>query len=211
MSARRFVTVVAAAASMLLLSGCHSPVVTMVTPPGWVNEGPKSAAAGPTLDEVRFAVVPSVCGAPGGALQDGALVPAPASTAIGGGQADPAATSIRIADDPVTGAPLVALAADADGAVGAAAIFACEFGGDLHLDRVVVWDAELEPVDVIDLAALRGTGDVVGLAMTVGGETVRVQFQEVGSGTSTEPKGEVLRVPLTIDTGQLVVGALTIV
>lgn len=212
MRPRRPISIAAALAAALLLAGCQTPVVTMINPPGWggASAPAETSSAAATIDEVRFADVPSICGIPSGTLDDGALAPAPNSTPIGGGSTTPVASEVRLADDPGTGKPLVSFGADAGGAVGAAAVFSCTIDGVEYRDRVVVWDASLQPLGVINLSTLRGTGPVSGTELVVDPVSVRVTFFEVGEGTPAEPAGTRMQVPLTVEGGHLAVGALTI-
>ncbi|GGA65015.1 hypothetical protein GCM10011490_14560 [Pseudoclavibacter endophyticus] len=213
MKSRRAVVVgVTALATASLLAGCSAGVITMVTPPGWGNSTTEAAPppSGPAREEVLSASVPSMCGVPGGDLDDGVLQIDPSAVALGDGAGEPMATGLRVAHDPATDEPIIAVAERNDGAIGAAAVFTCVYDGTASSDRVVVWDAGLEPIGVIDLAPLRGLGPVVGQAIAITGETARVAFQEIGDGTADAPAGAELRVPLTVTDQRLVVGALTL-
>lgn len=208
---RSLVLAAASATALLLLTGCQTPVVTMVNPPGWggATAEPAPAPVGPTVDEVESAGVPSVCGLPAGTLADGVLGATPNAVPIGG-QATAQADDVRIAESPATGEPIVGLAADRVGTIGAAAVFSCTTAGVESRDRVVVWSGALEPLGAINLASLRGTGPVVGLDVEILGPRAMVTFQEIGTGTIDAPAGARMLVPLTVENGQVVVGALTV-
>lgn len=183
----------------------------MVTPPGWGSEQTEAAPEPDvaTQEEVFAATAPGMCGVPSGELADGVLPTAPPAQALGDEPLEPAATDVRIAVAQDTGEPIMAIPETGGGEIGAAAVFSCEIEGAVAVDHVVVWDASLEPIGAINLSALRGAAPVVGDAVEVAGATVEVGFRDVGDGTVAEPGGAAFSVPLTVEGGQLIVGALT--
>lgn len=202
-----------AVAAVLLafgVSGCQTPVSTIIDPPGW-NAAASTASpepAGPTLEELRSAATPSLCGLPAGELQAGEVVVAESAAPIGQRE-DEVATGARLSLDD-DGQPLATLAASSGAAIGAAAILECDLAEGTLADRVVVWDGALQPIGAIDLAALRGGEPVTGTAIELDATSVRVRFQELDADGSLDPAA-VFTVPLTVERGRVVVGdALTV-
>ena len=209
MSLRRSLLAGAAVVASLTLAGCQVPVVTMIAPPGFGQaQASTEARTGPTLDQVRFAALPALCGLPAGQLVDGTLQVPESASQLGADPTTTPAESVAIAREAGTGRPFVALAQEADGIIGAAAVLQCSSPGSITRDRIVVWDGAMQPIGAITLSTLRGQGAVAATALQIDGASVRVSFTGADADGQVVAGGERLSVPLSVDQGHLVVGAI---
>jgi hypothetical protein len=145
---RRIIPVAAVATLVLLASGC---TITIPFPPGTATPAqsstPSPVATPLTVEQMRSAPVPSVCGQPAGKLSDGTL------GTPGGGKG-----GVTIATYGADSQPAFLAWQGADGAAYAALVVDCDQGGVAWPPHVIFYSAGPTVLGEVDVAKVVGNG-----------------------------------------------------